>query len=261
MSRVVITTFGVLHGEPPEGNALSVDLRTALRNPHDDPGMRFKTGLDAVVFDHVMATPGAMEIVDDTVARVLALFDHVSDPQGLDLPVHVFCKGGRHRSVAIAEATAARLRAQGVPVAVVHRDIDKPVVQKIPTSQGGSSLWAGFAADGASGNVPLARSLRTLAAFIDRHAELGSATVTFVGARGNITIGFFGTELDMEERAAAVQLLADALDTPLDTQVYDDGQVILHAHKLVAGNRHISIDAPVARSEQDPSNAAKAVSR
>lgn len=257
MSRVVITTFGVLHGEAPEGNALSVDLRTALRNPHDDPGMRFKTGLDAVVFDHVMATPGAVEIVDDTVARVLAVFEHVSEPQGLDLPVHVFCKGGRHRSVAIAEASAARLRAQGVPVVVVHRDVDKPVVQKIPASQGGSSLWAGFAADQVSGDVPLARSLRTLAAFIDRHPLLRSATVTVNGATDDITIGFFGAELDVEDRVAAAQLLASALDTPLKTEVYDDGLVILHASKPVAGNRHVRIDVLVARSERY----AEAVSR
>jgi len=198
-----------------------------------------------------------MEIVDDTVARVLALFDHVSDPQGLDLPVHVFCRGGRHRSVAVGKAVGSRLRAQGVPVIVVHRDVDKPVVQKIPASQGGSSLWAGFAADQVSGDVPLARSLRTLAAFIDRNPLLRPATVTVNGATDDIAIGFFGAELAVEDRAAAAQLLASALDAPLKTEVYDDGQVILHASKPVASNRHVRIDAVVARSERY----AEAVSR
>jgi UPF0042 nucleotide-binding protein len=42
------------------------------------------------------------------------------------LHVAVGCTGGRHRSVAIVEALAARLRADGLVVSVSHRDVDKP---------------------------------------------------------------------------------------------------------------------------------------
>ena len=127
--QVQITSYGVLHAPAPEGNALTVDLRTALRNPHHDPAMRQLTGLDESVRTHVLATPGAWEIIDQTVTRVLALLDYKVQ-YAAPLPVHTFCQGGRHRSVAIAEAIAAELRDCGVSVQVTHRDVTEPVVQK-----------------------------------------------------------------------------------------------------------------------------------
>jgi RNase adapter protein RapZ len=130
--RVVITTYGVLHGQAPAGDALTVDLRTALRNPHRDPAMRYKTGLDPEVREHVLATPGADRIIAHTVERVLAVLHAWADPHNLRSDLHVYCKGGRHRSVAIAEAVADRLRTFGVGVEVEHRDILKPVVRSIP---------------------------------------------------------------------------------------------------------------------------------
>jgi UPF0042 nucleotide-binding protein len=128
--QVVITTYGVLHGPAPEGDAVTVDLRAALRNPHHDPAMRFKTGLDPLVRDHVLATPGAERIISAAVARILAVLHGWAEPE-FRSDAHIFCQGGRHRSVAIAEAVSARLRAMGVGVLVEHRDIAKPVVQPV----------------------------------------------------------------------------------------------------------------------------------
>lgn len=131
----VITTHGVLHGQAPEGDAYAIDLRTALRNPHNDPAMRQMTGLDQAVFDHVMATPGAEKIVADAVSRIASDLTHWSNPRGLICFVQVFCKGGRHRSVAIAEEVADRLYELGFGVEVEHRDIAKPVVQAVPAAE------------------------------------------------------------------------------------------------------------------------------
>jgi RNase adapter protein RapZ len=39
--------------------------------------------------------------------------------------IGVGCTGGRHRSVAVAEALAATLRAEGREVSVAHRDVEK----------------------------------------------------------------------------------------------------------------------------------------
>lgn len=128
--KVVITTYGVLHGEPPEGDAVTVDLRRALRNPHEDPAMRYKTGLDPEVRDHVLSTPGADQVITNTVQRILAVLYGWAEPQWRS-DAHIFCKGGRHRSVAIAEAVANRLRSMGIGVEVEHRDINKPVIQPI----------------------------------------------------------------------------------------------------------------------------------
>ena len=128
-TNVLITSYGVLHAPAPEGDALTVDLRTALRNPHHDPAMRQLTGLDEPVRAHVLATPGAWDIIDRTVSRVLAMLGYAPTGHTAPLPVHTFCQGGRHRSVAIAEAVAAELRDCGITVQVTHRDVTKPVVQ------------------------------------------------------------------------------------------------------------------------------------
>ncbi|MBR8745145.1 RNase adapter RapZ [Nocardiopsis sp. MG754419] len=127
--QVAITTYGVLHGAPPAGDMLTVDLSRALRNPHHDPAMRFKTGLDTEVNDHVLATPGADEIIDRTIDRIEAARNYGA-MHGEITEVGIYCKGGRHRSVAIAEAVAMELRARGIRTEIEHRDITKPVVTK-----------------------------------------------------------------------------------------------------------------------------------
>jgi len=128
MIRTVITTAGVLHGPLPECTAptILVDLRTALRNPADDPGMIKLTGLDAKVRDHVLNTPGAQQIIDDTVGRILAAYTWTG-ATGHRQDALIICMGGRHRSVAIAEEIARRLHAHGHGADVEHRDIGKPV--------------------------------------------------------------------------------------------------------------------------------------
>jgi RNase adapter protein RapZ len=114
---IEITTYGVLHGPAPRGDAVTVDLR----NPHDDPAMRYRTGLDADVRDHVLGTPGADQVITDTVGRILAVHAW-AQARGLGCAAHIYCRGGRHRSVAVAEAVVARLRGLGFEVEVVHRD-------------------------------------------------------------------------------------------------------------------------------------------
>lgn len=131
--KTVITTYGSGHGEAPEATApfIGVDLRTALRNPADDRNMINMTGLDAKVRDHVLSTPGAQEIITDTVGRILAAYTW-SGAQNRRQDVMIFCRGGRHRSVAIAEAVAARLRSLGHNVEIEHRDIGKPLLPSMP---------------------------------------------------------------------------------------------------------------------------------
>lgn len=133
--RVQITSFGVLHGPAPErlfpGVApVEVDVTTALRNPHDDPAMRYRTGLDADVYEHIMATPGATGILDGALAELLARFDAGQEV----VEVLSYCRGGRHRSVALARALGAALIERGVDVDTVHRDVAKPVIQPVPAT-------------------------------------------------------------------------------------------------------------------------------
>jgi UPF0042 nucleotide-binding protein len=127
---VVITSFGYLHpGGAPTAH-LTVDLRELLHNPHADPAMRELTGLDPAVRDHVLTTPGAADVLDGMAASTAALW-RTRQPQWLTT-VAIGCAGGRHRSVALANALAHRINASGAgaSVQIVHRDILRPVVQK-----------------------------------------------------------------------------------------------------------------------------------
>ena len=78
---VTIESFGYLHGLP-SGDGLLVDLRHRIRDPHIDPEMRQMTGLDDAVYRHVLATPGAREIVTRIIeplkAKTAALVPHAA---------------------------------------------------------------------------------------------------------------------------------------------------------------------------------------
>jgi RNase adapter protein RapZ len=126
-SRVVavtLTSFGFKYGLPPDAEWV-VDARV-VRNPFWVPELRPFTGLDASVRDYVLEDPVARELLD----RVLAIMTWSSQryaERGREvLSVAVGCTGGRHRSVAIVEALAARLREDRLIPSVVHRDVDTP---------------------------------------------------------------------------------------------------------------------------------------
>ena len=54
----------------------------------------------------------------------------LAGPSPGPVTIAVGCTGGRHRSVVIADETARRLRRTGVPAAVTHRDISRPVITR-----------------------------------------------------------------------------------------------------------------------------------
>jgi UPF0042 nucleotide-binding protein len=121
--QIRLVSFGYGHGQPPQAD-LTLDVRRSLRNPHHDPTMRELTGLDTPVYQHVLDTPGARELISHTVA---AAYDLAKTTDQV-VTVATGCVGGRHRSVALARGIAAALRAHGVEVHLTHRDVNKPVL-------------------------------------------------------------------------------------------------------------------------------------
>ncbi|WP_412075347.1 hypothetical protein [Streptomyces sp. col6] len=75
-------------------DGLCVDLRRALRNPADDPAMRYRTGLDDDVYQHVLNTSGARDLINRTAVQLHLLVDEV--PVGRVARMTVACQGGRH---------------------------------------------------------------------------------------------------------------------------------------------------------------------
>ncbi|WP_051114948.1 RapZ C-terminal domain-containing protein [Actinokineospora enzanensis] len=123
---VEVESYGHLHGVPGSYD-LVADLRDFIRDPHVSPQMRESTGRELDVRLHVLTTPGAMALVDHLVGAAVAL---LASAPTRPVRIGVSCAGGRHRSVAVAEAIAERIRLAGHGVLVTHHHIDEPVVQR-----------------------------------------------------------------------------------------------------------------------------------
>jgi UPF0042 nucleotide-binding protein len=119
--QIALESFGFKYGMPRDVDCV-FDCRF-LPNPHWVDDLRPLTGLDAPVRDYVLAQVDAGEFVgrvDDLFGFLLPAYEKEGKSY---LTVAVGCTGGGHRSVAIAEALADRIRARGYELAVHHRDI------------------------------------------------------------------------------------------------------------------------------------------
>ncbi|MEO3827596.1 RNase adapter RapZ [Actinomadura sp. B10D3] len=121
--RATVVSFGYKYGLPVDAD-LVVDCRF-LPNPHWVPELRPKTGRDAAVRDYVLGQRGAKEFLD-AYSEVLRLLADGYEREGKHyVTLAVGCTGGKHRSVAMAEQIAARLRDEGIEVQVAHRDLGR----------------------------------------------------------------------------------------------------------------------------------------
>jgi UPF0042 nucleotide-binding protein len=121
--RATLVSFGYKYGIPVDAD-LVVDCRF-LPNPHWVPELRPQTGLDPEVSDYVLAQKGATEFLD-RYRDVLELIAEGFVREGKRyVTLAVGCTGGKHRSVAMAEALAGRLRDGGMQTLVVHRDLGR----------------------------------------------------------------------------------------------------------------------------------------
>lgn len=122
--RVGVMSFGFKFGIPRDAGWV-VDARM-VRNPFWVPELRSSTGLDPSVRDYVLEDAVAHELIDRAHALLLWSSQRYAERGREVLSFAVGCTGGRHRSVAIVEALAERLRGDGLTVTVTHRDVDIP---------------------------------------------------------------------------------------------------------------------------------------
>jgi len=121
--RAIIVSFGYKYGLPVDAD-LVADMRF-LPNPHWVPELREQTGQQAAVRDYVLFQPGAAEFLDRYADLLGSVFDGYLREGKRFVTVGVGCTGGKHRSVAMSEALASRLRETGVETLVVHRDLGR----------------------------------------------------------------------------------------------------------------------------------------
>ncbi|MFT4657748.1 MAG: UPF0042 nucleotide-binding protein [Ilumatobacter sp.] len=121
--QVSVESFGFKYGLPLDADMV-MDVRF-LPNPHWQPDLRPLTGHDPKVRDHVLETAAGSDFVDRYDDLLASLLPHYEKEGRSYLTVAIGCTGGRHRSVAITEELASRLRSRGVAVRVTHRDVGR----------------------------------------------------------------------------------------------------------------------------------------
>ncbi|MEU5939841.1 RNase adapter RapZ [Micromonospora sp. NPDC047548] len=121
--RVTVLSFGFKYGLPPDADFV-LDARF-LPNPYWVPELREHTGREEAVSAYVLGQEGADAFVAayaDLVNATTAGFEREGKRY---LTVAVGCTGGKHRSVAIAEELAGRLRQSDLAAYAQHRDLGR----------------------------------------------------------------------------------------------------------------------------------------
>jgi UPF0042 nucleotide-binding protein len=121
--RVTVVSFGYKYGVPPDADMVG-DCRF-LPNPHWIPELRPQTGRDPAVSEHVLGQPAATDFLDHFSAAVRVVLAGYAREGKRYATVGLGCTGGKHRSVAMAEALADRLSVADAQVRVVHRDLGR----------------------------------------------------------------------------------------------------------------------------------------
>ena len=121
--RLALLSFGFKYGVPLDADFV-FDMRF-LPNPFWVPELRNLDGRDPEVSDHVLGQAGAEEFLD----RVVALMEPVTRGYLSEgrryATLAIGCTGGKHRSVAMTEALAERLRTDRIDTFLVHRDLGR----------------------------------------------------------------------------------------------------------------------------------------
>jgi RNase adapter protein RapZ len=115
-------SFSFRRGLPREAD-LVFDARF-LKNPHYVPELKPLTGRDAPVTAYIETDPDYRPFLDRLQGLIGPLLPRFDAEGKSYLTIAVGCTGGKHRSVAVAEALAGWLRNAGRSVSLTHRDVD-----------------------------------------------------------------------------------------------------------------------------------------
>ena len=120
---VHIFSFGFKYGIPIDADFVA-DVRF-LPNPFWVPELRSLTGRDKAVSDYVLSSEGAADFLDAYEKAIAIAIEGYAQEDKHYVTIAIGCTGGQHRSVAMSEALAKRLRARGLSVSVSARELDK----------------------------------------------------------------------------------------------------------------------------------------
>jgi UPF0042 nucleotide-binding protein len=121
--RTSVVSFGYKYGLP-----LDVDVVFDCRflpNPFWIEELRPFSGLDGPVRDYVLSQPETKDFLDKVDGLLTGILPAFVREGKSYLTIALGCTGGRHRSVALAEALGERIGAHGHEVSVFHRDVER----------------------------------------------------------------------------------------------------------------------------------------
>lgn len=121
--NATVMSFGFKHGIPVDADLVG-DVRF-LPNPYWNEELRDQTGLDTAVSQAVLGEQPAQDFLRTYNALIDIILDGYLREGKRYVTIALGCTGGKHRSVAMAEALAATLRETGMQTLVVHRDLGK----------------------------------------------------------------------------------------------------------------------------------------
>jgi len=122
--KITLESFGFKYGTPSDADMVA-DARF-IPNPFWQPELRASNGLDPAVSGYVLAQEGAAEFLDAFVALLTPVLAGYARENKRHATIAIGCTGGKHRSVAVIEQLAERLRlTPHVAVTVKHRDLGR----------------------------------------------------------------------------------------------------------------------------------------
>jgi UPF0042 nucleotide-binding protein len=119
---VVFESFAFKRGVPRDVD-LVFDAR-CLPNPHWEPDLRARTGLDPEVDEYLSANPRVQAFRKDVLEFLQRWLPALAEDQRSLLTVGIGCTGGQHRSVWLANQLGQALREEGQSVIVAHRELE-----------------------------------------------------------------------------------------------------------------------------------------
>jgi UPF0042 nucleotide-binding protein len=121
--KATVVSFGFKYGIPVDAD-LVADMRF-LPNPHWVPELRHLSGRDTEVAEYVYKQEGAEEFLEHYVELVALVAAGFLREGKRFMTLAVGCTGGKHRSVAMAEEIASRMRSRGLDAKPAHRDLGR----------------------------------------------------------------------------------------------------------------------------------------
>lgn len=121
--RVELISFGFKYGLPIDADVV-MDVRF-LPNPHYVDDLRPLTGMDDSVYDYVMKQPETEVFYRKFTDLLDTILPGYKKEGKNNVTIAIGCTGGKHRSVALSERIGQKIKTDGYPVHITHRDKDK----------------------------------------------------------------------------------------------------------------------------------------